>query len=182
MRIISGKFKGRRFHPPADNWPTRPTTDFSKEALFNIIQNQLDIESLRVLDLFCGTGNHTFEFASRGCTHITSVDKHAPALAFVKKMIEELKIEGVQLYHADVEQFIKNANNKWDYIFAGPPYPLPWIDKIPTMIFDKSMLSEGGWLVLEHNNKHSFKEHPHFMQERKYGGTYFSFFENSIID
>lgn len=178
MRIISGKFRGRKFNPPADNWPTRPTTDFAKEALFNIIENQLDISSLAVLDLFCGTGNHTFEFASRGCTNLTCVDKHPPAVAFVQKMITELQLNGVQIHLTDVMLFVKNCNKKFDYIFAGPPYPLTWIDEIPDMIFKQNMLNEAAWLVVEHNSKHNFESHPKFWQLRKYGGTHFSFFKN----
>lgn len=177
MRIISGKFKGKKFYPPADKWPTRPTTDFAKEGLFNILQNQFDISTLNVLDLFCGTGNHTFEFASRGCTSVTCVDMHSPAITFIQKMVNEMKLEGIQIHNSDVLIFVKNCTKQFDYIFAGPPYPLTWIDEIPNLIFENKLLKTDGTFVLEHNSKHNFEQHARFIQLRKYSGTYFSFFK-----
>lgn len=138
MRIIGGKFKGRRFNPPADKWPTRPTTDFAKEALFNILNNLLDFESVRFLDLFGGTGSHSYEFISRGCTDVTYVDKFPGCVQFVQKTARELGIqEQLRILHIDVFRFIESASGQWDYIFAGPPYALPTIDTIPDLIFEK---------------------------------------------
>jgi 16S rRNA (guanine(966)-N(2))-methyltransferase RsmD len=177
MRIISGKFKGRKFHPPADHWPTRPTTDFAKEGLFNILNNQLDFTELSVLDLFGGTGSHSYEFLSRGCTDVTYVDKFPPAVSFVTKMAKELQVEAeLKIMRADVFQFIKNCTRQFDYIFAGPPYALPGIDTIPDLIFEYNLLQSEGWFVLEHDPTHSYQTHPHFVQERNYGKTHFSFF------
>lgn len=178
MRIISGKFKGRRFNPPADNWPTRPTTDFAKEGLFNILQNHLDFEEIKVLDLFGGTGNHSYEFISRGCNDVTYVDKFPACVQFVQKTAQLLDIkDAIHIVKSDVFQFIDRCTTRFDYIFAGPPYALPTIDTIPDRVFDKGLLNPGGWLVLEHNPNHSFVNHPRFFQERNYGKTIFSFFE-----
>ncbi|MEL7122146.1 MAG: RsmD family RNA methyltransferase [Bacteroidota bacterium] len=179
MRIISGKFKGRRFTPPAKNWPTRPTTDFAKEGLFNILNNTLDFESLKVLDLFGGTGNHSYEFISRGCESVTYVDKFPGCIAFVKKLSKELDIEPqLKIVKADVFKFMQFCNEKFDYIFAGPPYGLPTLDDIPSLIFENDLLAEDGLFVMEHNPNHTFTEHPNYEQERNYGKTIFSFFRN----
>ncbi len=178
MRIIGGEFKGRRFHPPADKWPTRPTTDFAKEALFNILQNSFYFDEIKVLDLFGGTGSHSYEFISRGCRDVTYVDQYGPALKFVKKTAEKLEITPyLHLYKMDVFKFIESCRQQFDYIFAGPPYPLPKLDSLPDVIFANKILKPGGWLVLEHNANHNFENHPRFFQQRNYGGTYFSFFE-----
>lgn len=177
MRIIGGKFKGRRFTPPAKNWPTRPTTDFAKEGLFNILTNHFDFSELRVLDLFGGTGNHSYEFISRGCTDVTYVDKFPGCVTFVRKLAAELGIQSeLRIVRADVFKFIEHCPEQFDYIFAGPPYGLPNLDEIPDLIFQHQLLCEGGWLVLEHNPHHHFESHPHYLQERHYGKTIFSFF------
>ena len=121
MRIIGGKFKGRRFNPPAKNWPTRPTTDFSKEGLFNILFNRFDLSEIKVLDLFGGTGSHSYEFISRGCCDVTYVDKFGGCVRFVQKMAEELEIEDcIRIVRADVFKFIASTNETYDYICAGP--------------------------------------------------------------
>lgn len=177
MRIIAGKFKGRRFHPPADNWPTRPTTDFAKEGLFNILNNNIDFEEVKVLDLFGGTGSHSYEFISRGCQDVTYVDKFPACVAFVKKTADELDITSkIRIIRADVFKFIEHCTEQFDYIFAGPPYALPTIDDIPDLIFKYNLLKDGGWFVLEHDPTHSYQKHPNYFQERNYGKTIFSFF------
>ena len=177
MRIISGRFKGRRFYPPADNWPTRPTTDFAKEGLFNILQNTLDLEELKVLDLFGGTGNHSYEFISRGCQDVTYVDKFGGCLAFVRKLAKELDIEDrLRIVRSDVFRYIQNCPVRYDYIFAGPPYGMPRLDDLPDLILGKPLLRPGGLLVLEHNPNHDFGDHPQLSDVRHYGKTIFSFF------
>ena len=179
MRIIGGKFKGRRFNPPADKWPTRPTTDFAKEALFNVLNNRLDFESVKMLDLFGGTGNHCYEFISRGCEDATYVDKFPACVQFVRKTAALLDIEEyLHIFQMDVFRFITAATDQYDYIFAGPPYALPTIDGIPDLIFEKKLLSPEGLLVLEHNPHHDFTGHPNLREVRNYGQTYFSFFTN----
>ncbi|GJM32967.1 MAG: methyltransferase [Saprospiraceae bacterium] len=177
MRIIGGEFKGRRFNPPAKNWPTRPTTDFAKEGLFNILNNEFDFSELKVLDLFGGTGNHSYEFISRGCTDVTYIDKFPGCVAFVQKTAQTLDIESrIRIIKGDVFKFILRNTTLFDYIFAGPPYPLPTLDTIPDRIFEKPMLKPEGWFVMEHNPNHNFQNHPNYFQERHYGKTIFSFF------
>ncbi len=179
MRIIGGQFKGRKFYPPAKKWPTRPTTDFAKEGLFNILQNNFDFEALKVLDLFGGTGNHSYEFISRGCTDVTYVDKFKGCVLFVKKTAQLFKIQGhINIIQGDVFKFINHTAIQYDYIFAGPPYGLPSLDSIPDLIFEKKLLKEHGWFVLEHNPNHDFENHKHLFQVRNYGKTIFSFFKN----
>ena len=183
MRIISGKFKGRKFFPPAKNWPTRPTTDFSKEGLFNILTNLIDFESIKMLDLFGGTGNHSYEFISRGCQDVTYVDKFGGCIAFVKKTAEVLEIQdSIRIVKSDVFRFMHHTSAQYDYIFAGPPYGMPKLDQIPDILFSESLLESKGLFVLEHNPNHSFKDHPCFWQERHYGKTIFSFFVNGEAD
>ena len=178
MRIISGRFKGRRFHPPATHWPTRPTTDFAKENLFNILQHTFDFESMRVLDLFGGTGSHSYEFISRGCRDVTYVDKFADCVRFVKKTAAQLGItDQLHILHADVFRFLDRPASRYDYVFAGPPYALPTIDLLPDLVLGKDLLHPGGWFVLEHNAHHDFANHPKLSQCRVYGGTIFSIFE-----
>lgn len=177
MRIIGGEFGGRRFNPPAKNWPTRPTTDISKEGLYNILQNRIDFEDTTMLDLFGGTGNHCYEFISRGCTDATYVDKFPGCVDFVKKTASDLGIEDrINIIKMDVFKYIETCFRKFDFIFAGPPYPLITLNTIPSKIFGKGILNEGGIFVLEHNPQHSFKHMPQFKEERAYGTTIFSFF------
>jgi 16S rRNA (guanine966-N2)-methyltransferase len=177
MRIIAGKFKGRRFDPPADNWPTRPTTDVAKEGLFNILTNKLDFEASKCLDLFGGTGSHSYELISRGCEDVTYVDKFPSAVQFVKKVSTLLKLEPwLKIFQMDVFRYIGHTTEQYDYIFAGPPYGLATIDTIPDLIFEKNLLLPDGLFVLEHNPHHEFLEHPHLVDVRNYGKTIFSFF------
>ena len=177
MRIIGGQFKGRKFYPPADKWPTRPTTDYAKEGLFNILYNRYDFDELKVLDLFGGTGNHSYEFISRGCEDVTYVDKFGPCVQFVKETAKKLEIEEkIKIFRADVFKFIKKTQEQYDYIFAGPPYGLPTLETIPDLIFEYQLLKEGGLFVLEHNPNHNFAKHPNLTEVRNYGKTIFSFF------
>ena len=180
MRIISGKFKSRKFNPPAKKWPTRPTTDFAKEGLFNILMNRIDFEETKMLDLFGGTGNHCYEFISRGCTDATYVDKFGPAVRFVHQICDELGLEDeIRIVKSDVFKFIGKDKGQYDYIFAGPPYPLPNLGEIPDLIFKHNKLAKNGLFVLEHNAINNFKQHPNYRNERKYGEAIFAFFENS---
>ncbi|MFT5834522.1 MAG: 16S rRNA (guanine966-N2)-methyltransferase [Cognaticolwellia sp.] len=183
MRIIAGDFKGRKFYPPADKWPTRPTTDFAKEGLFNVINNNFYFNDLKVLDLFGGTGNHSYEFISRGCEDVTYVDKFSGCLKFVRETAKTLDIEDkINIIRADVFKFIESAHSQWSYIFAGPPYGLASLDAIPDLIFEKKMLKAEGWFVLEHNPNHNFKNHPNLHEVRNYGKTIFSIFTNEAAN
>ncbi|NJO86656.1 MAG: hypothetical protein HC821_00800 [Lewinella sp.] len=180
MRIIGGRFKGRRFTPPADNWPTRPTTDYAKEGLFNILQNRYDFTNLRVLDLFGGTGSHDYEFISRGCLDVTYVDQHGPAVAFVQKTAQALGLlNELTIVRSDVFRFLQRPSSRpYDYIFAGPPYPLPKIPELPDLVFAAGILAPRGLFVLEHNPHHDFQADPRCTEVRSYGKTIFSFFQH----
>ena len=182
MRIIGGTLGGRRFYPPAKGWPTRPTTDISKEALYNILEDRLDFGAVRFLDLFGGTGSHSFEMISRGCQDVTYVDNYRPCCAFVRKTASELGIaQYLRIIPSDVFRFCKRTSESWDYIFAGPPYALKTLDTIPELIIRQEMLTAEGILVLEHNPNHDFTALPHFTELRIYGETHFSFFRNPGI-
>ncbi|HQV78578.1 MAG TPA: RsmD family RNA methyltransferase [Chitinophagales bacterium] len=175
MRIISGTLKGKRFYPPK-NIPARPTTDFAKEALFNILNNYFDFSEVKFLDLFAGTGSLDMEIFSRGCTDITSVDMSKISLGFIKKMSEEVKIPNHKIIFGDAVQFAKNCTQQYDLIFAGPPYALEVIDEIPDIIFEKKLLKAAGIFILETSPKHNFVEHPKLLEVRNYGQTHFWFF------
>ncbi len=178
MRIIGGKFKGRRFSPPANKWPTRPTTDFAREALFNILQNEYHFENIKVLDLFGGTGSHTYEYLSRGCTDITYIDQYFPCIQFVKSTLKTLDVEEyVSIYNVDVFSYLENCKTTFDIIFADPPFDLGKAPTLPDIIFEKKLLSEEGLFILEHAPIHQFDKHPHFVKQKEYGGIVFSFFE-----
>jgi len=181
MRIISGYMKGRRFNPPAKKWPTRPTTDIAKEGLYNILQNHINFETAVFLDLFGGTGNHCYEFISRGCTDVTYVDRHGPAVDYVRSMARELEIEDrIQIHKDDVFRFLKNAERTYSLVFAGPPYPLKRIRDIPDLVLEGDLLEEAGLFILEHNGEHHFNQHPSCVDVRNYGDTYFSFFSKIV--
>jgi len=178
MRIISGKYKARQFHPP-QNIPTRPTTDFAKEGLFSFINNYYNFENIKMLDLFGGTGSISYEMASRGCKDISTVEIFPKCANFIKKTIEELKIEGIQVFQMDVFKFIETAHQQYDLIFAGPPYPLPNLATIPDLIFEHNLVEGEGWFIMEHNPNHNFEQHPHFEMSKNYGTTIFSIFTNA---
>jgi 16S rRNA (guanine966-N2)-methyltransferase len=180
MRIISGSLGGRRINPPANMPHTRPTTDIAKEGLFNILQNNLDFEELKTLDLFGGTGSISYELASRGVKDLTIVEKDPKMFEFIKTNAGALKITNIKIVRSDVFKFIEGCNEQFDFIFAGPPYALTEIDKIPTLIFEKKLLADSGWFVLEHTPRNDYKGFPFFEMQRNYGTTVFSFFGNQF--
>lgn len=180
MRVSAGSLKGRTFYPPADHWPTRPTTDISRTALFNILANLIDFEETKMLDLFGGTGAHCYEMISRGCMDATYVDKFKPAVFFVQEKAKAWKIEEqIKIVHSDYLLYLQQCREEYDYIFAGPPYELVKLEEIPDRLFESKLLKDEGLFVLEHNPKFSFESHPNFSQVRNYGQTYFSFFKNN---
>lgn len=178
MRIISGIHGGRRISPPPHMPHTRPTTDIAKEGLFNIIQNNLEIDTLKVLDLFGGTGCISYELASRGAADITIVEKDTQMYEFIKKTAAMLELESFKVQKADVFRFIETATEQYDFIFAGPPYALTSIDDLPVKIFEKKLLRPKGWFVLEHTPRNDYKKFAHYKTERNYGTTIFSIFIN----
>jgi len=178
MRIIGGEHGGRKFNPPSKMPYTRPTTDIAKEGLFNVLQHKLDIEKLKTLDLFGGTGSISYEFASRGANDLTIVEKDNAMYEFIKKTIKELRIETIRPVKMDVFKFIDQCTEKFDFIFAGPPYALTTIDELPKRIFEKQLLNRNGWFVLEHTSRNDYKSFPYYKTEKNYGTTIFSIFVN----
>lgn len=178
MRVIAGVLKGRRFHPP-HGLPARPTTDFAKESLFNILTNHFVFGDIAFLDLFAGTGNLSYEMASRGCTDIVCVEQDAASAAFIRKTAEGFGIS-LQVINMDVFHYLRSTKKQFDIIFAGPPYALELIPALYDEVFEIGLLKAGGWFILETNPKLAFDNKPFFLQRRKYGQTVFHIFENSV--
>lgn len=179
MRIIGGEHGGRRFNLPTKMPYTRPTTDIAKEGLFNVLQHSLDIEELATLDLFGGTGSISYELASRGAKELTIVEKDSAMYDFIKKTIADLRIENMKAIKMDVFKFIGQCSDSFDFIFAGPPYALQNIDDLPRLIFEKKLLNDKGWFVLEHTPRNDYKAFPFYKTEKNYGTTIFSIFVNN---
>jgi len=176
VRIISGIHKGKRINPPK-NLEVRPTTDFAKEGLFNILNNKIYFDEIIVLDLFAGTGSISFEFASRQAKQITSVDLNYQSTEFIRKTAKESNYDMLRPIKSNVFNFLSGTKNSFDLIFADPPYNMEEIEKLPEIIFDKQLLNEDGIFILEHSRNLSFEEHPHFSEHRKYGNVNFTFFK-----
>ncbi len=177
MRIISGKYGGRRIHPPNNMPHTRPTTDVAKEGLFNILQTRVQLEGANTLDLFGGTGCISYELASRGATQLTIVEKDNQMLEFIKTNIAHLKIENAQMVRMDVFQYLNSCTQQYDIIFAGPPYALNTIDDLPRIIVERKLISPEGYFILEHTPRNNYENFAGFSFQRNYGATVFSFFE-----
>lgn len=176
MRIISGSHKGRQIIPDK-NFSARPTTDFAKENLFNVLSNYIDIEGAKVLDLFSGTGSISYEFASRGAAEIISVESNFKHYAFIKRVAQELNFKNIKIYRTDA--FIackKLKGQKFDLIFADPPYNLDKIADVPTAIFDNELLNEEGLAIVEHPASVDYSHLPYFSEHRQYGSVNFSIF------
>jgi 16S rRNA (guanine966-N2)-methyltransferase len=176
LRIVSGIYRGRNLHPPG-HFRARPTTDFAKVGLFNILNNYYDFSSIRVLDLFAGTGSISFEFASRGCRDIELVENDRFHMAFIRKVIREWKIEGVRFHEISVFSFLKLPGNPFDLIFCDPPYDMKGIETLPDLIMNSGHAKPGGWLILEHSKSVHFHKYAGFREERHYGSVHFTFFE-----
>jgi 16S rRNA (guanine966-N2)-methyltransferase len=178
MRIVGGEHGGRKFNPPAKMPYTRPTTDIAKEGLFNVLQHNLEFERLKTLDLFGGTGSISYELASRGVQELTIVEKDVVMYEYIKKTMRELGIDQLKAIKMDVFRFIAQCQEQFDFIFAGPPYALANIDDLPRLIFEKNLLRDGGWFVLEHTPRNDYKSFPFYKTEKNYGTTVFSIFVN----
>ncbi len=176
MRIISGKFGGRRISPPVKMPYTRPTTDIAKEGLFNILQTRIDFENCKTLDLFGGTGCISYELASRGAADLTIIEKDTQMQAFIKKNIEMLGVENCRILKMDVFSFLSTCSEQYDFIFAGPPYALNTIDELPKIIVSKQLIAAEGFFVLEHTPRNNYEKYDGFSFQRNYGTTVFSFF------
>lgn len=176
MRIISGKFKGRRIEVPG-KITARPTTDFAKEGLFNLLNNRIEFEGLEVLDLFAGTGSIGIEFVSRGATSVVSVEIDKKHCSNIRQVCSILGVNNLMLMQTDVFRFITSAKYSYNLIFADPPYVLTNLRDIPDMILAAGLLKDEGLLVLEHSSKNDFSQHLRFSSHRNYGNVHFSFFE-----
>jgi 16S rRNA (guanine966-N2)-methyltransferase len=176
MRIIGGTLKGLRLNPPK-NLPVRPTTDLAKEALFNILQNQIEFENINVLDLFSGTGNISLEFASREAAQVVAVDRSIHCINYIKDTARQHGLEQIKTYKADVFKFLELETGQFDLIFADPPYDLDRITELPRIVFEKNLLLPGGILIVEHQSFQNLGSHPAFVEHRKYGHSSFSFFK-----
>jgi 16S rRNA (guanine966-N2)-methyltransferase len=181
LRIISGRYKGRRIDPPA-GFTARPTTDYARESLFNILNNRIDFEAVNVLDLFAGTGSISYEFASRGTPEIHLVEKDPRHISFIRKMVEQMKLENIKPIHIDVKAFLKTCRFKYDIIFADPPYDLRWLGDIPDLVAEAEIMKDDGFFILEHPKNFSFNNHRSFFEHRNYGSVNFSFFKPGEIE
>ena len=176
MRIIGGIFKGRRINPPSD-FKARPTTDFAREGLFNILNNRVDFEAINVLDLFSGTGSISYEFASRGAISVHLVEKDMRHITGIKKILSELDLRNVKPIRIDVRAYLKTCSIKYDIVFADPPYELSWLSELPDIVTQANVIKDDGFFILEHPRDLSFTGHKLFFEHRNYGGVNFSFFK-----
>lgn len=175
MRIIRGKYRGHLLHPPR-NLKARPTTDRAREALFNILENNFLLEDATVLDLFSGTGSISYEFASRGTSSVVLVEQNPVHYKFILKTIHDLGFEGIQPYRMDVLRYLKHCTDRFDIVFADPPFRWPYTSELPGMILNSGILKPQGWFILEHPEQYSFTTIPELVMEKKYGPIRFSIF------
>jgi len=176
MRIIGGKYRGKLFNPPS-NFKARPTTDFAKEALFNIFNNMYNFENINVLDLFSGTGSISYEFISRGVKSLVAVESNFNNAKFIEKQLENIVHDNAVVIKSDVFRYLNSCNKKFDLVFADPPYDLLNIEEIYHSVFKNEILSNASLLVIEHSDKNDFSKFPYFSMTKKYGSVHFSFFE-----
>ena len=175
MRIISGTYRGKQIHPPK-NFKARPTTDFAKESLFNVLIHRLDFTELDILDLFSGTGSITYEFASRGVRSVVAVELVPVHFKFIQQTCNELEMDQVTVIKADAFRYLKNPYQSFDNVFADPPYDHPLLAELPDLVLSTNLLNAEGLFILEHPASYTFVAHPRFSQHRKYGGVNFTIF------
>jgi 16S rRNA (guanine966-N2)-methyltransferase len=176
MRIVSGLLRGRQINPPS-NFTARPTTDYAKESLFNILNNRVDFEEIKVLDLFSGTGSIAMEFASRGATIVYAVEMNRKYCQFIDKTVKGFGLANLKVLNTDAFRYLDKNQQAFDVVFADPPYDLEGLDLIPDRFFKGAGLTPDGWFILEHSSKSTFKSHPRFVELRTYGKVNFSFFQ-----
>ncbi len=177
MRIIGGKYKGRRITPPS-GFKARPTTDFAREGLFNVLSNRVNFEEIIVLDLFSGTGSISYEFASRGTREVHLVERDMKHIAGIRRIIKDIGFTNIRPVHIDVKAYLKTCREKYDIVFADPPYELGWLKDIPDLVTGSGVIKEDGFFILEHPRDMSFSDNKSFFEHRNYGGVNFSFFRN----
>ena len=176
MRIIGGKYRGRRIDPQG-SFKARPTTDFAREGLFNILNNRIDFETVIVLDLFSGTGSISYEFASRGAAAVHLVEKDLKHISAIRSIIRDMGFQNIKPIHIDVNAYLKICTVKYDVVFADPPYDLKWLKELPDLVTKSEVIKEDGFFVLEHPKGLNFNSHKLFFEHRNYGGVNFSFFK-----
>ena len=179
MRIITGRYKGRHFDIPR-SFKARPTTDFAKENIFNVLIQYVDFDGATALDLFSGTGSITLELLSRGCQQVVSVELDRDHHRFICDCLKKLEVKGgnaVLPLRGDVFRFVKSCKQQFDFIFADPPYALKELSTLPDLIFERQLLKDDGIFFLEHGKDHDFSQHPHFVEHRQYGSVNFSLFK-----
>ena len=176
MRIITGQYKGRRFDIPR-TFKARPTTDFAKENIFNVLSGYVDFDGATALDLFAGTGSISLEMLSRGCSQVVSVEADCDHARFIGECVRKLQVDNHVLIRGDVFRFVKSCRQQFDLIFADPPYQLPNLPTIPDLIFEHQLLAPDGIFVFEHGKQNDFSQHPHFREHRAYGSVNFSLFQ-----
>lgn len=176
MRVITGKYKGRRFDVPR-SFKARPTTDFAKENLFNVLRAYIDFDGSTALDLFAGTGSITLELLSRGCRRVVSVEQDADHCRFISSVLAKLGDRAASLVRGDVFKFLARCGDRFDFIFADPPYTLPTLATLPDLVAGKNLLAPDGLFVLEHGKSYDFSANPRFVEHRVYGSVNFSFFK-----
>ena len=176
MRIISGKYRGRAINPPK-NLRARPTTDFAKENLFNILTNLVDFEQCEVLDLFAGTGSVSYEFASRGVKSVTSVEINAVHHNFIRTTARALGADNIFAVKANVFLYLRSCPKSFDIVFSDAPYDLEGLDQVVDMVLGEKILKDDGIFIFEHSDKYNFENHPYFWQSRSYGSVQFSLFK-----
>ncbi|MDR2843939.1 MAG: RsmD family RNA methyltransferase [Candidatus Symbiothrix sp.] len=179
MRIISGKYKSRRFEAPK-NFKARPTTDFAKENIFNVVSNLLDLEDTVALDLFSGTGSIAFELLSRGCKKVVCVEKDSAHYAFIKTVKAKLADDCLETIKGDAFRYIQSTSQTFDFIFADPPYALKELSQVPEMVLSQGLLNPEGVFVMEHSKDYDFSNLPYFLQQRVYGSVNFSIFIKTL--
>ena len=175
MRIIRGKYGRRRFDVPS-NISARPTTDFARENLFNVLENLIDFEGLQALDLFAGTGAITFELLSRDCAEVTAVEKAATQYNFIRKVAQQLNVQNLRLIKGDVFRFLESGAGPYDFVFADPPYDMPDFAEVPGKILGSRLVKPGTLVVVEHSRNHDFSQLPGFFDHRVYGSLNCSLF------
>jgi len=180
LRIIGGKYRGRKIEPPA-GLKARPTTDFARESLFNILNNRIDFEDVTVLDLFSGTGSISYEFASRGAREVHLVEQDVKHFAVIKRIIRDIGFDNIRAIHIDVKAYLRTCSVKYDVVFADPPYELPWLKDIPGLVTGSGIIKEDGFFVLEHPRSMRFSDHSLFFEHRNYGSVNFSFFRPAKV-
>jgi 16S rRNA (guanine(966)-N(2))-methyltransferase RsmD len=183
MRIVSGSLKGRRFEMPSSKWKTRPTTDYAKESLFNILTHRIVLLGLEVLDLYAGTGNMGYEFASRGAERVLAVERYGACVRFIQEHIKTFELEAcMSVRKQDSLQYLRQSREQFDVIFADPPYADPKYKVLLNLILEGTLLKQDGLLIIEHDSRQNFANHSNFIELRQYGQSYFSFFAHQVAN